>query len=728
MKPSLCLILGAASLLALPLRAQEGFAATLVLSPAAAPRVRYGADRLAEAVRAAGGSVTAGPGAGSRRIVVGRWDEPALKRLLPPEASQPGPEGFLLASGADGSLVVAGADDSGELYGCLELADRVRSARGLPAQVRDAETPAFRLRGACIGLQKPTLLPGYAEYDYPLTPELFPSFYDRSYWQGYLDFLAQVRMNTLYLWNGHPFASLVRVPDYPDALEVSPRQLEQNAAAYRDLISEADRRGIKIVQMFYNIELSKPFAERHGLPPSLEAPVPIAADYTRKTLAEFVRQYPTVGLLVCLGEALRGTRNQVDWLTQVILPGIKEGARAAGLAEPPLVILRTHALDARAVVPAGLKIYPRMDTMEKYNGESLTTSEPRGEARDLHLEMSRLADTHLANVHILANLEPFRYGDERFIKACAQAAHDRLGARGLHLYPLSYWDWPVTPDVTDDPLLEYQRDWIWYEAWGRYTWNPGTSEASDHAHWIARLSRAYGAEAAENILRAYDDSGECAPRIARRFGITEGNRQTLSLGMTLDELVHPEKYHAFAGLWEWQAPPGERIPQYVERDWKQQPHYGETPIVVIRDILRYSERAVSEIDAAGPQVSDNAEEFGRLQNDIHCIREMSLNYAAKAQAAILVLRYNYSHNPQDLVEAYRQLSISLDHYRALAGLASGAYRYANGLQTGQRRIPLPGAVQGRPAYFRWDQLVPVYEKELADFRDRLASMGVAPDP
>ena len=57
-------------------------------------------------------------------------------------------------------------------------------------------------------------------------------------------------------------------------------------------------------------------------------------------------------------------------------------------------------------------------------------------------------------------------------------------------------------------------------------------------------------QAAEKILDAYNDSGECAPRILRRFGITEGNRQTLSLGMTLDELVNPDKYHAFEELWE----------------------------------------------------------------------------------------------------------------------------------------------------------------------------------
>src|SRR5438046_8770563 len=132
--------------------------------------------------------------------------------------------------------------------------------------------------------------------------------------------------------------------------------------------------------------------------------------------------------------------------------------------------------------------------------------------------------------------------------------------------------------MTYPPLKQWERDWIWFEVWSRYSWNPDIDEATDHAYWIARLRECYGPrEAAEKILAAYNDSGECAPRILRRFGITEGNRQTMSLGMTLDELVDPQKYHEFPELWESQAPPGERLNEYVDREWNKQAHEGETP-------------------------------------------------------------------------------------------------------------------------------------------------------
>jgi hypothetical protein len=80
--------------------------------------------------------------------------------------------------------------------------------------------------------------------------------------------------------------------------------------------ANADKRGIWLVQMFYNIFLPKPLADKHGVSTQLPASTPLAADYTRKSIAEFVKQYPNVGLLVCLGEALQDTENQINWATE----------------------------------------------------------------------------------------------------------------------------------------------------------------------------------------------------------------------------------------------------------------------------------------------------------------------------------------------------------------------------------------------------------------------------
>jgi hypothetical protein len=684
-------------------------------APQPSPRVLYGLARLRAVVPK------------NTPIVVNPY-RPSLK-----------PEGFEVVQAPDGAIFIRGADDSGVLYGCLELAERIRANGGkIPAKVDFTDAPVMILRGPCIGMQKTYYLPGRKVYEYPYTPEEFPFFYDKTYWTEYLDQLADLRMNTLYLWNGHPFASLVRLPDYPEAVEVNDETFTRNVEMFRWLTAECDRRGIWLVQQFYSIIISKPLAEKRGLQTQLHAWNDVAADYTRKSIAEFVKQFPHVGLMPCLGEALQEQQAQIRWMTEVILPGVKDGMKAAGLTQEPPIVLRTHATDATKVMPEALKVYHNLYTEAKFNGESLTTWEPRGVRQKLHLTMSKVGSKHIANVHILANLEPFRYGATDFIQKSVLAMRDRLGASGLHLYPLYYWDWPVSPDIIRlatrpepvegarpepvEGLKQSERDWIWFEAWARYAWNPDRDAAGERTYWESRLAEHYGAAAAGQILDAYNAAGECAPRLLRRYGITEGNRQTMSLGMTLDQLVHPEKYREFPELWESQSPPGERLKEYAERDWKKLPHEGETPLSINAEVLDYSQKAVAAIDAAAPLVTKNREEFARLRNDIHAIRAMSQSFTAKTAAAVAVLRYGNSKDLADMTRAETALAESLDHYRTLTALTKDTYKAANSMQTAQRRIPFPGGKGGQPANYHWTQLLPLYEKELADFRAQVAGL------
>jgi hypothetical protein len=680
----------------------------------AAPRVEFGAERLAAALR----------GAGFHSIVIQGGQQTGTDRtIVVTTHGSAGREGFAFTTPTDSRIEIEGGDASGALYGCLELAGRIRETRQWPTNIDAADKPAFKLRGPCIGMQKTSLLPGRQIYEYPYTPELFPFFYDKQHWRQFLDLLVANRMNTLYLWNGHPFASLVRLPEYPYAIEVPDDVFEKNVQMLHWITAECDKRGIWLVQMFYSLLVSQPFAEHFGIDTQLSEPTPEALDYTRKSIAQFVKEYPNVGLLVCLGEALRGTDNQRGFLTDTVLLGIKDGMVAAGLKEQPPVVVRAHATDPDVVMPAGFEVYQNIYTMAKYNGESLTTWQPRGEWQRRHLAMSDLTSNHVVNVHILANLEPFRYGAQRFIKKSVQASRDRLGATGIHLYPLFYWDWPLSPDSTEPRLKQWDRDWMWFEAWARYAWNPDIPEAADREYWIARLTEMYGtAQAAERILAAYNDAGECAPRILRRFGITEGNRQTMSLGMTLDQLVNPQKYRPYEELWKSQSPPGERLDEYAGREWANEPHEGETPPQIIREVLEFSQQAVDAIEAATPHVTKNRAEFERLRNDIHCIRAMTESYTDKVRAAMLILRYQFSHELSDMEEAETHLAKSFDAYRKLAALTEETYHFANSLQIAHRKIPFSGGENGRPANYHWTQLVDDYRRELAEFRAKVEAL------
>lgn len=647
----------------------------------------------------------------------------ALKQLgirLPDSIKK---EGFFIATKKNTTLIY-GADGNGVIYGCREIIDRLQQSKKLDLPASFTDAPEMVLRGTAIGVQKPTYLPGRTVYEYPYTPESFPWFYDKAHWIEYLDMLVENRMNSLYLWNGHPFASLVRLEEYPFAVEVDDATFKKNEEIFSFLTHEADKRGIFVIQMFYNILLSKPFAEHYGLETqNRNRPItPLISDYTRKSVAAFIKKYPNVGLLVCLGEAMDTHQDDVIWFTETIIPGVKDGLKALGRTDEPPVLLRAHDTDAKLVMDAALPIYKNLYTMHKYNGESLTTYEPRGPWTKIHTDLSSLGSVHISNVHILANLEPWRWSSPDFVQKTVKAMHEVHGANALHLYPQSsFWDWPYTADKLPDGqrLKQLDRDWMWYKTWARYAWKVDRDRNDEIAYWNKQLGDYYGVkdDDARKIQTAYDESGEIAPKLLRRFGITEGNRQTLLLGMFMAQLVNPYKYKIYPGFYESCGPEGEKLIEYVERQWKKLPHVGELPPDIIAQAIVHGDKAIAAIDAVKGKPTRNKAEFERLRNDMHCYREFAHFFNNKVKAAKLVLDYQWGKDLKNLDVAIPYLEKSLEHYAKLVELTKDSYLYANSMQTAQRRIPI-GGDDGKNK--TWEELYAHYQKELANYKNNLS--------
>jgi hypothetical protein len=691
----------------------------VVMARGASARELYGAERL----RVALAELKAAP-AGAR-VVAALRSAPEIRRFNLPEFWPQAQEAFLIRQ-VGKTWVVAGSDPSGVLYGEMELAARIRASSVLPKGIDEMEHPALKLRGTCIGMQKPEITYEDAEYDYPYTPKDFPFFYDKAGWTRYLDMLAEERLNILYLWNGHPFSSLLKLPKYPEAQELPTGQLDQNIAMFKWLTAEADRRGIWVVQGFYNIHLSHTFARAHHLPYHMSTPSAEASAYMRYAISEFVREYPNAGLMMTLGEAL-SPHEGARWLTETIIPGVKDGLKESGASVEPPIVVRAHATDIDAVMKAAKPLYSNIETMFKWNGESLTWTNVRGPVLDRFKMLAANSNVAIANVHLLSDLEPFRWGDPDFIQETL-TNFQRIGISGLHLYPLRYWEWPVAGDKTEPLLEQTDRDWIWFEAWSRYAWNPNRNAEKEHAYWVGRFAEKYGTkEAGEKLLEAYTLAGPCQPRLLPRIGITEGNRQAFTLGMTMPQLIDAKRFNPATTLWTGDAPEGERLDEYVALEAKKLPHHGETPIGVSDETLEASRRALEAAEAAGPFVTKNKEEYARVVNDMRAISLLMQFYNAKTKAAVETMLYGYDHDAAHLQKAEALLAESVEHFRALTDVAGPAYRTATSMETPQRRIPFRGGMNQFP---NWQQCLPMYEKELATFRQRIAQLksgAVAPE-
>lgn len=632
-------------------------------------------------------------------------------------------EGYRIKS-SDRIARITGNDETGLLYGVLDYLDQLKRTKNFPENYSNEEAPEMVLRGQCIGIQKPYYLPGHNVYEYPYTPETFPWFYNKNLWIQVLDSMVNNRMNSLYLWNGHPFASLVKLKDYPYALEVDEATFKKNEEIYRFITTEADKRGIWVIQMFYNIIVSKPFAEHHKIKTQdRERPItPLLSDYTRKSIAAFVEKYPNVGLMVCLGEAMQGTGpDDIEWFTKTIIPAVQDGLKKLGKSTEPPIVLRAHDTDAPAVMKAALPLYKNLYTEAKFNGEALTYTRPRGSWAELHQTLSKLGSVQIENVHILANLEPFRYGSPDFIQQSVIGMHEVMGGNGLHLYPqASYWDWPYAADsVKGKRLLQIERDWIWYKAWARYAWKAKRDREEEINYWGGLLAEKYGCSLSDGrfILKAYEESGEIAPKLLRRFGITDGNRQTLTLGMLMTQLINPYRYGLFTLLYDSEAPEGEMLLDYADKQAKGIHVKGETPVQVIMDVRRHAGIAYEVIHNIKP--TKNIAEFNRLKNDILCYHALAWFYSQKAEAALKTLRYKYTNDIKDLDDAAVSLKESVTSFDRLTRLTDSTYKYANSMQTQQRKIPMRG-VDG--TYKHWREMLPVFEKELKIFQHKIDSL------
>jgi hypothetical protein len=674
----------------------------IVVLPGAHPRVVHGAEQLQGALLGCGKKVSLVIGncdkAAKNTILVGTAKDGAVfeKALKPYEAKK---EGFALICEAKEKVVIAGVDESGALYGCLELIERIESDKGkLPEKLEFYDSPVILLRGPCIGIQRPEIIYDDVMYDYPYLPKTFPWLYDKALWTNYLDLMAKHRSNTLYLWNGHPFTSILRLEKYPEAQEVETEQLEKNIELFKWLCNEADKRGIWVVQFFYNIHLSHTFARAHGIEYTPYVPTELTRDYTSYCITEFIKNYPNVGLMMCLGEQL-DDKYDAEWLSDVIIPAVKAGLKP-DQANPPIIV-RNHSTPLAEVLKKAGPLYDNIYTMAKYTSETLASDKVAGGSGPSWEQRKELAKKYMliANVHCVCNLEPFRWGSPVFVRHAMQSC-EQIGIKGLHLYPLRYWDWPYTADKADPPLLQPDRDWIWYATWARYAWNPNRDENQERTFWIRQIGDRYGSdEAGKYILDAYEFSGDVMPQMVRSVSAEAWNIEAHTMGQTLEQFIYSHP---------WYSDPEESIALYAKREAAGEQHKGNSPVVATDTMVKNSKAALKAALAAGAYVTKNKQEYELLVNDMRALSLVASFYKHKTDAAISGLMFLDTTNVAYLDRSVAELEKSMQVYRELAAVTKDAYHDCAGHHSPTRLVPFP-----IEAGLVWSDVVNRFEDELA---------------
>ena len=607
---------------------------------------------------------------------------------LPPSARKA--EGFYIGT-SPGRIEIVGADAAGVLYGCLEAAAKINDQRTLPMGLHIVDQPTMTQRATCILLMK------LGSYNYAVSPQEFPFFYDRTLWTNWLDQMARLRFNSMAIWNGHPFAYFVRFDRYQEAQEgMEPGLVERNQAMLHWLVEECSRRNIRILFQFYNIHTSVFFQRAHQLPEENRVPTPLLRDYTNYAVERFVREFPEIGLYITPGEALDIDHTDT-WVNDVLYPAVQRG----GLRAP--VWLRSWGID----LPHAQKVaaqHPDLWFERKYNVEMIA----RDQVDPANRDWAALTGNHVVNIHMASDVDPFRWWPPSYIRRCVQSALGS-GANGLHLYPRRSWRWPQGGEP-GSATLQPDRDRMWFATWARYAWNPSRSDSDETAYWIERLAVDFGnREAAAQLLAAQESLADVLPSIQRLVWLGFDNHTIVSAGIRLGQLEKAE------GIPDQPLPDvAQRIPAFLASLRAG----AEPPVPTPMDFLQSRVKMAQQAVALARRGADNAtlrrDEAMALVRDAEATLLVVRFYAEKMQAAMLHAQAS-ALAPKVRKDAFLvPLERSLNTFRELAGLTRGHYDSITD-------VPATNPVRLKKVPYHWTDLVPLYEREFDFYRKSLTT-------
>lgn len=590
------------------LPAQAASVLTLPARPGAC--VEWAARRLETAVHARGGAVAV------ERAELG----------LPPESFAIDPQGD--------RLLVRGQDAVGEMYGIFELAEALESAPApvtwgeFVAQYRpQRQSPYLEVRadnpfvhidrkGVAWWLQK--------------TGALSPSrlFEDRAMWERYIDQLAQCRFNVMDLHGiyneaGTTFHNLlpylVTVKEYPKVGSAANQR--QNMADLRHLLSYAHDRGVQVTLMNYSSRVD-------GLKESARR------DYTQKAVAQLLKK---LHRLEWLGFRIGESGERAAFFEETYLRGVRDSGRTDARLYTRSWKVTPQELAALAAGAPG-----RMRVEIKYNGEHLGLPYQAIQGpRNIDYSYAHVLDAGapydaLWQVRANGTMRFWTWADSAFIRR-AVGSFRFGGAKGFSLEPESaYFDteaagWYRRAEDRSVYRYTWQKNWPWYLAWGRLSYNPELSDQVLRATYAAHFPGA-----AAEVYAALQASGPIVP-LALAYRFTGPDQRNMSPETQTAAFDTANKAPVTPLSFAINTPMDQRsfigIDEYVERKIAGEHDSRVGPPRIAEVMARQAAATRAAVAAAEAKLAGNAE-WRLLKTDLLATGFLGEYYAARIRGTM----------------------------------------------------------------------------------------------
>ena len=697
---ALAAVLAVARLAAAPL--------VVVKAPSQGP-IAFGAGDLKAALASQGYELAPADARDAFEVVAGTVGAD----YVPPGAPVPAkPESFAIVPDlANRQVFIVGRDETGAMYGCFELAERLKLGTPLEQTQPVTQSPFLEFRAPNPFLSLP----------YPFTGKYDDWwFLSEDFWRTWLDMLARARFNWVDLHGMYEIKSTFFPNIYPYFVNsktfpvagIDDAQKARNLAMLNRIIALAKERGISLALMSYH-------ASWNG-PGTVQAPYQETEEnlalYNRECVAELLRQCPDLGMIgFRIGESGRSE----GFYGKSYLPGL------ADYGKPKPLYTRTWLASKDKVMDLG-RAYPGKFIIEiKYNGEHfglpyiVSGGRMRQWASYSYQDYCRPPRAYKIVWQNRANgtHRLFRWGNPEWAARAARSYALDCGVGFCVEIPNGYE--PFQDTYHRNPDLKWlkwvvERDWLFYEMLGRASYNPDLTEAP----WLLALGERFGKDAAAPVLAASRSMSMVVPLIFASHCLGPDSRNMapeFETGGSISEFAGVQPFDTFAI---------QPIKEYA-RGLVSGRRSARTDPFQIAELLQGSGRdaAVAITDAARKATASKAE-LADWQADVTCLGYLADYYAEKMRAATYLELWRVTHDNAQWGQAKAHMKAAVDGWRRLSEYGDRQY------------LPLVDTLRMGDK-FQWKNLLPqvqadlgLLDKEKADFErdagDVITVTGIRP--
>ena len=417
------------------------------------------------------------------------------------------------------AITVIGGDNRGMIYGALALAEQLRNGVRLQDVVASHEKPKLPFRAIKFNLPWSTYRPSSA------LDQHYDTARDLKYWEAFLDMMVEDRFNTITLWNLDPFTYMVRTRGFPEASSWTDAEFAQWQHLYHEIFRMAKERGLDTYIVFWSIFVSRQLAEAHGVAKENYYPhyygngdtSDVVRRYLRASIKQTLEEYPELdGMGLSHGEGMGGMTplQRQQWVDDVLVAGMLDAKRpvklihrvpfSSGLSSEPGASRDVEQMTRAAIERLGGKFAGPIWVEVKFNW-SHGFSTPKlvkvhgGPLGKTYFEPE---PAHYKITWMMRNEDFFalRWGVPDFIREHIALNGGQTYVGGYFIGSEGYIPALDYFTAVHDPVdwkWAFQRQWLFYELWGRLLYDPKTPDSV----FQADFTRRYGPRAA-NLLRA----------------------------------------------------------------------------------------------------------------------------------------------------------------------------------------------------------------------------------